>query len=156
MSRADDIALELARIRVLKDIVAAQEQTLRAEAEQEMKVGARAIAELPDGTKVGAVNRKKGAAGKAKVTDEAAFRAWVKLLYPSEVVVTETVRSSFKESILKGVLTSGELPDGVDIAADGKPQIAMDPLPAGAAEAILADFRVNGIGGVVTLPAIED
>ena len=156
MSTANDRALQLVGIKVLKDVLTADETAIRAAAAREMIPGDRAGARLPDGTIVGAVEYRQGNAAKLKIVDEAAFLLWVKKNHPSEIVTTEAVRPAFRDVAIANVATTGEIPDGVEMSKPGNPTIAVPALPKGAAEAIIADFRINGIGKVLTLPAIED
>lgn len=75
-------------------------------------------ATLPDGTKVGSVSRQ-GGDKEAKVTDEDAFRAWVRDAYPTEHVVEiipMQVRTSVRTSFAAKILAEATAADAVRYA----------------------------------------
>lgn len=159
MTQMDDDALRLVAIKVMQEALAAEDAAVRARLRESMKVGARAIAELPDGTAVGAVTYSKPRAAKARVTNMAAFMQWVELLYPSEIVhhpemvvpAYREVRGSFVEKALADVVKTGELPDGVEMGEPGRPNLTVPKLPDGAQEAIVEAFRSGALSGVLAI-----
>lgn len=103
-----DLATQLAVLTVVEDAVKERKDALRAAVRDALdEAGADATrAELNDEriAKVSLVSPQL----KAIVGNEADFLAWVEENYPHEVVTTKTVRSSFKEAILKKFLLNGE------------------------------------------------
>lgn len=84
-----------------------------------------------DGVNLGAASLARSSA-KARVTDAAAFAAWVAARYPGELV--QVVRESFTSKILAGAsdaqapvdAATGEVVPGVDIVA-GEPYVTVRP-----------------------------
>lgn len=74
---------------------------------------------------VGSVTLTKGRSGGLRVSDQRAFLDWVREVRPSAIV--ESVRKSDQDSILKEALQTGELPPGVDLAADTSPYLTVRP-----------------------------
>lgn len=103
-----DLATQLAVLTVVEDAVKERKDALRAAVRDALdEAGADATrAELNDEriAKISLVAPQL----KAIVGDENAFIAWVEENYPHEVITTKSVRSSFKEAILKKFVINGE------------------------------------------------
>lgn len=112
MSQARQLALRLAAIKAVKDVVTAAEKAAKAEAADVLDPGDRKNAVTDDGASVGTITYAQPSDA-LRVVDESAFLAWVKQNRPSAVV--ESVRESDKTSILTAAQATGELPDGVDL-----------------------------------------
>lgn len=129
--------------RVLAEEVAREVKRTRDALEPTIRPGGRVVGVLPDGTEVGAVVRGKRALS-AQVTDEAALLAYVERARPDEVVVTRSIRSSFRTWLLeeaKRQLTdedgvgefidsSGEIVPGIELL-EGSASYRPDVSPAG-------------------------
>lgn len=158
----DDQVLRLIIARVLKDLLAATDQEVRADVRASWMVGDRlngAIADCP----VGAVQLRKGTRG-ATVADLSAFEAWVVEHRPEEweTVTTRRVRPAYVSAVLTAakktgtaVTADGEEIPGITIAA-GEPTVAVT-LADNAAELVAAAWQSGElwelIGGL--LPALE-
>ncbi|MCX4778117.1 hypothetical protein [Streptomyces sp. NBC_01264] len=102
-----DAAAQEAYLKTLLDVIDASYKRQRLEVQKLLDEAAREsgtqqiAASLPDGTKIATISLTKGRA-EAKVTDEAAFKAWVMANYDTEIerrFVAE-VRGSFRSKLL--------------------------------------------------------
>jgi hypothetical protein len=138
--------------RVLSDAIKVVAEDARAALEPDMRPRDRIVAELADGTPIGAVERTR-AAKRAVVTDEAALLAWVKTHAPTEVV--ESVRPAYVERLKAdakrdgryAVLPDGEIVPGVEVV-EGTPSFRVAPEDAEARALVLRLFlgRDNLLG----------
>lgn len=142
MSDLPSAARRLAAIKVFENVVAAEKTGARSEVvTAATALGMKVMNILmPDGTTLGTLSITKGKKT-AKVVDERAFLAWVKKNAPTEVV--ETVRDSYRKSLLTRIKSSGELPDGVELG-EGGPGSAVR-LNEGAEAVVLAAIRSGQI-----------
>jgi hypothetical protein len=90
-----------------------------------------------------------------KVTDGAAFRAWVKEHRPDEIVTTEAVRSSFERAILEVGCdaATGEAIPGVELV-DGTPYVIVKA-ETGAESAIRHELATNGLSFAAVLDSFD-
>lgn len=155
MSRTmGQIAQELAVVKAVQDTMAAVWTGLRAEAGEHLEAGDKKAAKLPDGgTGASILKTDPKASTSWKVTDDAAFLAWVKEHRPTAIV--EQVRSSDTTSILSGIADSGEVPDGVEeVTTRGRPTITVTQTPAQRA-AVIDAWRQGAIVLPDAMEAIE-
>jgi hypothetical protein len=115
MSDLKAAAIRVAVLKALIDKVTAVDETARGELLAAMlDSGAEKVtAELADGTKVSSVSLCGGDKAVARVVDDRAFLAWVKLHRPDEV--EEKVRASFKKVVLDEAAATGEEIPGVEL-----------------------------------------
>jgi hypothetical protein len=103
-----DLATQLAVLTVVEDTVKERKDTLRAALRTAMdEAGADATrAEINDDrvAKVSLITPQ----AKASVADQDAFTAWVEENYPTEVITTKAVRSSFQDAIFKEFEIAGD------------------------------------------------
>lgn len=147
---AREVALRLAALKAVKDALTKEEGSSKGALMDDLDPGDRKQAALPDGTKVATVSVSQREAA-FKVTDERAFLAWVKEHRPTAIV--EAVRESDQKSILEGIATSGEMPDGVELGEPGAPYVSVRQ-SAEQAEALVAAWR-RGEVALPNLGAIE-
>ena len=145
MTEKSTTPLELATVKALGQQVTKAEGELKLRAKEEMAVGDRKTAYLPDGRKVGSVSYVTGSR-RAAVTDPAAFLAWVKETHPTEVETVETVREAFRKVVLANPVNpdTGEIPPGVDLV-EGEPYVRADVKPE-QAEAIAMAWAAGELG----------
>lgn len=144
-----EIALRLAALKAVEEHMAVMKQDLRDLASEELDKGDRKAAKLPDGSTVGNVTKSDPKpTTKPKVIDEAAFLVWVKKHRPTAIV--ERVRESDQVSILAGIESTGEIPDGVDLVeSTARSSVSVTQTPA-QREALVAAWRA----GVIELPDV--
>jgi hypothetical protein len=142
-----DIALELAGVKAIKEHLTTLWENLRDEAGSHLEPGDKKAAKLPDGSTGASILKTDPKPSTSwKVTDETAFLAWVKEHRPTAIV--EQVRSSDTTSILAGIATSGEVPDGVEeVTTHGRPTVSVTQTPA-QRQAVIDAWRT----GVIVLP----
>lgn len=104
---------------------------------------------MPDGTPLG-LAVLSGGKETAKVVDEQAFLAWVRKNAPQELV--ETVRDSYRKSVLKRVKSGEEVPDGVELGETALGTTVT--LAEGASEVVLTALR-SGLIEPLALPGGE-
>lgn len=80
-----DLAMKVAKFKVMKDFAEAQYNAARAELAAHMQRGDRLNAVTADGVKIGAVS-KSDPKSKTYFTDQAKFRKWVATHYPEQMV----------------------------------------------------------------------
>lgn len=109
--------------KLIADVVAAEHKPVKASLLGHMVDGGveRVRVTDDDGTNLGAVSLACGDP-KAKVTNPAAFTAWVASRYPDEMV--HTVRDSFAKKLLDGATAAG---DPVDSQGEAIPGVEMVP-----------------------------
>lgn len=111
----------------------------------------RAVAALPDGTAVGTVTITQGRES-LRVTDEAAFLAWVKEHRPDQVETVERVHKAYRKHVLDDVKDGGELPPGVTyVVGEPHPMVRTEP----GADIAIAEAWSTGVIGWTDLPQIE-
>lgn len=151
MSDLQTAARRLAAIKVFEDMVSAEKHSSRAEVMQELLDAGitRLNIQMPDKTVLGTIGVTKGRET-ARIVDERAFLAWVRENAPEELI--ETVRDSYRRSVLKQIQGGGEIPDGVEMSQGGPyPTVR---LAEGATEAVLAAVR-SGVIEPLALPGGE-
>lgn len=143
---------QLAAIKVLQDLINERGRTARSEALELMSdIGAERVrVSMPDGAVLGTVTISQGR-HTARVIDERAFLAWVRANAPSEVI--ETVRESYRKTLLKNIESTGEIPAGVELH-HGEPYPTVR-LADGATETVLTALR-TGLIDPLALPAGGD
>jgi hypothetical protein len=149
-----DVALDLAAVKAVKEHVEALWAGLRDEAAALLEPGDKKAAKLPDGTTAASVlmTDPKESSG-WQVVDESAFLAWVKEHRPTAVI--EQVRVSDRRSILDGIATSGELPDGVDSWSKRlPPHVTVSQTPAQRA-AVIHAWQTGALALPETVREIE-
>lgn len=106
-------------LKLLADQIRTGRDVAATEVRDTWRPSTRIPATLPDGRVLGTVTLTDGKTG-ARVTDEAAFTAWVRKHRPDEIV--ETVRPSYQKAVLAEakdagapVTRDGELIPGVEI-----------------------------------------
>lgn len=162
MSTAREVALRLAVLRVLADLLQDGRASADAEARDALEPEDRLTAKLPSGEKVAAVSMTRGRTS-AKVTDRPPFTAWVMATYPDEVEQVTRVRPAFEAKVLANAKTMGapvdpatgeEIP-GVELAvSEPHPSVR---LADGAREAVGRAWRDGDLAELVGgLLAIEE
>jgi hypothetical protein len=115
-----ELAIEEATLKALAVKVLGRLKTVRADMQAgldaaEKEIGTRQIAvTLPNGTNVGTISLSSGSS-EARITDEAAFKAWVMSTYPTEIerrFITE-VRTAFASRLL-GEMTAANAAKVID------------------------------------------
>ena len=166
MTTVKDVALRLAILTALRDLIDAEVLELRHETTEEMvdlhdAVGVKALdVTLPDGTPVASVSLSTRQP-KLSVTNEATFKAWVEAAHPDE---TQTiVRPSFQKALLDRCIwedediivdpTTGEFPLGLGMAGGTSHGIRITYTKDTGRAAIAAAWRAGTIDG---LPAIGE
>lgn len=162
MSAAREVALRLAVLRVLGDLIRDGRSAADATAGEIMEAGDCLTAKLPTGEKVAAVSMAKGRLS-ARVTGREAFTAWVMATYPDEVEQVVRVRPAFEARLLNDAKVlgvpadpkSGEEIPGVAVGhGDPHPSVKLDP---GAREAVGKAWRDGDLTELVGgLLAIEE
>ncbi|WP_405561888.1 hypothetical protein [Streptomyces sp. NBC_01180] len=103
-----------ATLTALSDAIKAELATVNTEVQWQLEQHAKATgstkydAPLPDGTKVGSITLTGGERA-AKITDDAAFMAWVRETYPTEatVQIVKAVRTTFTTRVLAEMTAAG-------------------------------------------------
>lgn len=157
MSRINVLTLRLAVLQALTDRIKQVNDETRIELlGQFATFGAeKAGATLPDGTRVASVTvNGVDKRAKAKVVDPSAFLRWVKENRPDEV--QETVRDSYRRSVLTEVESTCEEVPGVELS-DPAPFLKCTPAKGGK-DAIAEAWRTGALSlpEVLELPAGGD
>lgn len=148
---ARDAAATAAVMKALAGRVKEGETRAKADVMAHLDPGDRKHAVLPDGTDIGTVSITKGRET-FRVTDPAAFLAWVRDTAPSEVV--ESVNPTFQRKVLDGIKDGGELPPGVE-PGWGDPYVSVRQSET-QAEAVAAAWRDGRLAPILAgLLAIE-
>lgn len=147
MSDIPGLATRAVALKLLADRVRDERAKVANELAGELSVGSRWTAEV-GGEAVGAVSYAKGRAT-AAVTDERAFREWVKATHPDEIV--EQVRPSYAQWVCdlakkNGVAAdpkTGEIIPGVALSFTD-PYVSIRP-DAARAHLVIDSMRANGL-----------
>ena len=163
-----DAGLVVIAAAVMKDAIGKADRAARDRLNSAWRPGHREPVwiDTPNGeVEVGTITKTKPTAAKAvrRVTDPAAFLAWVKATRPDEVVTTEHVRESFQQVLLNKpeVDENGEVidnPPGVEwVEVSGKSTIQVRPTD-GAHLAIAAAVAAGTVSldDVLALPGGSD
>lgn len=98
MSARHDVAARLAVLRVLLAELTTARKAMECELSDLWHPGDRNTASLPDGTAIAAVSLTKGRA-EARITDEAAYRAWVEKTHPEEIETITRINPEFTDRL---------------------------------------------------------
>jgi hypothetical protein len=148
---AKDLTRLALTVSVVKARVLEADAAVRERLSMMLDPGERVPGRIGD-AKVGAATRTDPKPA-ARVTDGAAFRAWVKDNRPEEIVTVESVNAAFERSLLKVITDCGGLPDpdtgevidvpGVQVVT-GVPQLRVVP-DDGAEQVIAAALASEGL-----------
>lgn len=140
-----DKVLTLLGAQALVDAAGAQVKAMRQELLAEMGPGDRIAARAPSGKEVGKVWVSDPKA-RTVVTDSEAFVRWVQENHPEEVVMIPTVRSSYRDALIKadGIdPTTGEEVPGMAQTV-GTPTLTVSPTEYG--RSLAAKFVGSALG----------
>lgn len=129
MSAPHELALRLAVLRVVADMVKDSRTAAATAARGTLDTGERLSARLPGGERIASVTISKGRA-EPKVTDEDAFTAWVADTYPTEVEQITVVRESFRRRLLDHAKQAGAPVTATGEAIPGVEIVQGDPYPS--------------------------
>lgn len=129
MSAPHELALHLALLRVVADLVKDSRTAAATAAQATLDTGERLSARLPGGERIASVTMANGKT-EAKVTDEDAFTAWVADTYPTEVEQITVVRESFRRRLLDHAKQAGAPVTSTGEAIPGVQIVQGDPYPS--------------------------
>ena len=161
MSDTKDLTRLALTVQVVKKKVEAADARVRELLSARLDAGERVPGRIGD-QKIGAATRTEPKPA-ARITDGAAFRAWVREHRPEEIQTVESVNAAFEKSILKVITDCGGLPDpdtgevvdvpGVHIIT-GVPQLRVVP-DSGAEQIIAAAIADEGLSLAELLDNVE-
>lgn len=146
--RSRDLALQLAVIKVLGDLIKSARTAADATADEVLEPGDRIVATFPGGAKVATVSMTEGSV-RSRVTDADKLAAWVAEKHPTEVETVTRVRSGYLKALQDRAKRdgaavdpdTGEVIPGLEVyAGDPHPSVRLAP----DAVAIVADAWRTG------------
>lgn len=137
--------------KVLAEEVKKISDQARAELEPQLDTEEAVAAKLPDGSRIGKVLRSKASAS-VKVADPAVLLAFVKEVYPDEILVTESVNPAFLNVLIAQVKHGSDIP-GLE---ETQGSASYRPTPTDEGKAIVLK-RLAGLlaGGILSIGGEE-
>lgn len=152
----NQIALELALVKVLKTRIGQVETTIKGELNQHLHRGT-VYAQLADGVDVATVVVTAESEAPLVVEDERALLEWVKANRPTAVV--ESVRSSDLADILAKAKKTGEMPPGIGFGKGKAGSVSVGAQSKAQEDALLDAYRAGSLavdlGHVLSISAPE-